>query len=424
MEAQELHQLFLQQGAVATDSRTIQKGSLFFALSGAQFNGNQFAADALNKGAAYAIIDDKAYIDDNKRDRYILIKDSLKALHALATHHRRYCNTPIIALTGSNGKTTTKELIHEVLKTTFNTQATKGNFNNHIGVPLTLLQLTKETELAIVEMGANHQGEIKQLCEIAEPNYGYITNFGLAHLEGFGSKEGVIKGKSELYDYLKQTKGTIFINLQDPKQKELTKGYNKTIGLNPINHENEVKLIDSKEQLALNYKNQLIPTSLVGAYNQANCAGAIGIGAYFNVNTQNIIKAISSYSPTNNRSQLKETNTNTIILDAYNANPSSMKAALDNFKNLHTTKEKVLILGAMLELGSYTFEAHQSIYEQALTCCKKVYLVGEEFKPHHQGAFQTTLELKDYLKKHPMTNSYLLIKGSRGMALEQLEEVL
>lgn len=432
MDAKTLHQLFLKYPTISTDSRAITKDSLFFALSGEHFNGNQFAKEALLKGASYAIIDDKTYIDPVNKEHYILTDNSLKALQHLATTHRNYTKTPIIALTGSNGKTTTKELIKAVLETSFNIIATKGNLNNHIGVPLTLLQLKKDTELAIVEMGANHLGEIKLLSEITKPNYGYITNFGLAHLEGFGSKEGVIKGKSELYNYLKDQDQVIFYNINDQKQIELTKDYTKKIKC----PDESLELIEANQQedtntghLSVRYKKTQINTKLIGDYNIHNIAAAIGIGEYFEIPLKKIKNAIESYTPTNNRSQLIETNTNSIILDAYNANPSSMKVALKNFEHLKTKnnqkRNKVIIIGDMLELGSYAKEAHQQIKSLAESITTDIFMVGIHFgKTENNNIFSTTKELKDYLKNNPIENSLIFIKGSRGMALEQLLEVL
>ncbi len=417
MDAQQLHQLFLKQGEVSTDSRAITKGSLFFALSGANFNGNTFAEQALEKGASYVIVDDPNYYKEAD-SRYLLVKDSLKALQELATTHRNYCKTPMIALTGSNGKTTTKELIHAVLKTSYNTLATEGNFNNHIGVPLTLLRLTKETELAIVEMGANHRGEIQQLASIAQPNYGYITNFGMAHLEGFGSKEGVIKGKSELYDYLRKEQQWIFYNPKDAKQIDLLKDDTRKIAT----ASDQCQIHSTKELLELSYKGQLLQSQLVGSYNADNIAAAIGMGIYFKVPFTKIKAAIEGYVPKNNRSELLKKGSNLIILDAYNANPSSMKAALDNFQQLNTSKQKVLILGSMLELGSYSKKAHQELIDQANQITNKLYLVGKEFKELSRTSFENTKALQQHLKQHPLTDSYLLIKGSRGIALEQLLE--
>ncbi len=418
MDAQQLHQLFLKQGAVCTDSRAITKGSIFFALSGDHFNGNQFAQQALEKGASFAVIDDPHYLKEDPR--YLLVPNSLKALQELATTHRDYCKTPIIALTGSNGKTTTKELIYAVLKTTYNTLATKGNFNNHIGVPLTLLRLTKETEIAIVEMGANQLKEIQALATIAKPNYGYITNFGDAHLEGFGSREGVVKGKSELYQKLIEDQQTIFYNPKDPKQIELLQDYPHTIAT----VSDQCQIHTNQEWIAITYQKQLLQSQLIGAYNADNIAVAISMGLYFKVPFAKIKEAIEHYRPKNNRSELIEKGSNHIIMDAYNANPSSMKAALENFKNLHTQKTKVLILGSMLELGTYSKKAHQDLVDQALAISDEIYLVGKEFKECTRTSFESTTTLKAHLKSNPITNAYILLKGSRGIALEQLLEVL
>lgn len=418
MTLPELHSLFLQYPAVSTDSRNIPSSSLFFALSGDHFNGNLFAEEALQKGAAFAVVSHTEHPLDS---RYIVVEEVLKTLQDLASYHRDYCKTPVFGLTGSNGKTTTKELIYSVLSKKYNTLATAGNFNNHIGVPLTLLQLSPQTEMAVVEMGANHPGEIAFLCSLAKPDFGYITNFGKAHLEGFGSYEGVVKAKSELYDYLEAANKTIFYNAQDSQQGSLMEHRNNTIALNPSNSIDEVRLEKMAPMLSLGYHSQSIQTHLVGAYNFTNCAAAIGIGTYFKVPEKDIIAALEQYIPTNNRSQIKKTDSNTLILDAYNANPTSMHAAISSFKKMEVT-EKVLILGDMLELGEYAPKAHLEIVELIdQTSWSAVFLVGKIFHQCNSSypSFETTQDLIEHLKLHPLTQRTILLKGSRGIALEK-----
>jgi len=334
-----LHQLFLENYLVDTDTRKIKKGSLFFALKGHNFNGNEFAYIALENGAKYAIIDEEEHQIPNKT---ILVKDVLTALQNLANFHRKHLNTTIISLTGSNGKTTTKELINVVLSKKYTTTATIGNLNNHIGVPLTLLSMTPETEIGIVEMGANHLSEIEFLCTISEPNFGYITNFGKAHLEGFGSVEGVIKAKSELYNFLRHSNGKVFLNTDDKTQVYQSKGIE-----NIAFSSKEIEFIEANPFVKVKFKNTIIESQLIGKYNYNNIAAAIAIGNYFKISEKNIKNAIENYKPTNNRSQLIKKGTNNIILDAYNANPSSMQVAIENFNQIEDTS-KIVFLGICL----------------------------------------------------------------------------
>ena len=358
MTIEELHHLFLKFPKACTDSRKITKGCIFFALQGDNFNGNKFALQALEKGAVYAIVDEEDYATSNNT---LLFNNVLKTLQALATYHRNYCTAKIIGLTGSNGKTTTKELVHAVLSKKYNTTATKGNLNNHIGVPLTLLSIKKDTEIAIVEMGANHQKEIEFLCTIAQPDFGYITNFGKAHLEGFGGVEGVIKGKSELYQYLIAHDKHIFLNADDPIQEQKLRTYIKKFGYSAQNHQYYIiELLGTDPYVRLKAEGTSITSQLIGAYNFTNCCAAILIGKYFNVLLPDVKDAIESYIPQNNRSQIIEKNGVHIILDAYNANPTSMKAALENFKAIKA-KKKVVFLGDMFELGA-TLYRRTSIY--------------------------------------------------------------
>ncbi|MGB1284746.1 MAG: UDP-N-acetylmuramoyl-tripeptide--D-alanyl-D-alanine ligase [Polaribacter sp.] len=413
MKIPSLYKLYAKHFLVDTDTRSIRKNTIFFALKGANFNGNAFAEEALKLGASYAIIDEKKYATNKNT---ILVKNVLKTLQELANYHRKQLNIPIIGLTGSNGKTTTKELIHVVLNKKCNTLATKGNLNNHIGVPLTLLSMTPKHEVGIVEMGANHQKEIELLTSICEPDFGYITNFGKAHLEGFGGIEGVIKGKSELYTYLHQNKKTVFVNPNDEIQVE------KTSGINRIDFHKNLQFLEANPFVKLNYKNLVIQSNLIGAYNYANIAAAITIGNYFKVADLQIKEAIENYIPKNNRSQIIETKNNKIILDAYNANPSSMKVALENFASIKE-KRKVIILGDMFELGKSSQKEHQAIIDLAKDLdFENQFFVGENFhraeSDKHQ--FKEYKMLENYLKEHPLKKQTILIKGSRGMRLERI----
>lgn len=421
---QELYNIFQKYPTISTDSRNITPDCIFFALKGDNFNGNTYAKDALEKGAAYAIVDEKVYVSS---ERTILVNDVLESLQKLANHHRKHLNIPIISLTGSNGKTTTKELINAVLSKKFNTTATKGNLNNHIGVPLTLLSMNTDTEIGIVEMGANHKREIAFLSSIAEPNYGYITNFGKAHLEGFGGVEGVIIGKSELYDYLKTNDQFIFVNGDDSKQVERTRTANAYVFGSSDNNDLSVEFLSANPMVSCMVNGEKIQSQLLGSYNFSNIAAAIAMGTYFKVSQNNIKEAIEAYIPSNNRSQILTKNTNKIILDAYNANPTSMKAALDNFSNL-TDTSKVAFLGDMFELGDSAKEEHQFINEYAASLdIEKIYLIGENFgitnSKNKKVQIHATFEsLKENFPK--LKNSTLLIKGSRGMALERILELL
>tara|TARA_Y100001947_G_scaffold12462_1_gene9441 strand:- start:1563 stop:2855 length:1293 start_codon:yes stop_codon:yes gene_type:complete len=430
MNIAKIHRRFLTSSGVSTDTRNIKPNSLFFALKGENFNGNEFAEEALNKGAEVAIVDEEAYAKD--QDNYIFVEDCLDALQQLATFHRHFLGIPVLAITGSNGKTTTKELINAVLTKKYKTISTTGNLNNHIGVPLTLLRMDETTEVGVVEMGANHQGEIEFLTEIALPDYGYITNFGKAHLEGFGGIEGVIKGKSELYTHLKNHKKLLFLNLDDEiQQRQDSYSHVFTFG----SSEKAAVSIDytisqnGPEYASFTYNNDVFDTQLTGQYNAYNAAAALTIGLYFKVPFKAIKEAIKEYSPSNNRSQIQKTKNNTLLLDAYNANPTSMGSSIINFSNLNTPLSKTLIIGDMLELGQYSKEEHQSIVELCNSKgFKNVYLVGKHFKetstPEEYQKFDNTTELKTFLTANPINNSYILIKGSRGIALEKIIENL
>ena len=412
MNIENLHKLYLIDGLVDTDTRYIRENSLFFALKGDNFNGNKFAEEALKKGAKYAIVDEVEY---KTSENIILVNDVLETLQELANFHRNKLKIPIIALTGSNGKTTTKELINAVLSTTYKTSATKGNLNNHIGVPLTLLSMTAATEIGIVEMGANHHHEIEFLSKIASPDYGYITNFGSAHLEGFGSLEGVVKAKSEMYEYLSNNNKKVFVNPTDTTQVEKTKD------LQTVFFAKDVRFIDANPFVKLSFKNIEIQSNLIGAYNFSNIAAAITIGHYFKISEEKIKEAIENYTSSNNRSQIVKTARNTIVLDAYNANPTSMKAALDSFKNLKDVK-KVVVLGDMFELGDFSFSAHQKIVD---TVCNydfdNAFFIGKQFyksrRTNHR--FKSFEDFQIYLTENPIKDSTILIKGSRGMKLER-----
>ncbi|NND14928.1 MAG: UDP-N-acetylmuramoyl-tripeptide--D-alanyl-D-alanine ligase [Eudoraea sp.] len=424
MDITALHSLFLETPNVCTDTRKIDGPCIFFALKGDNFNGNAYARQALDKGAELAIIDEADYQLD---DRTILVEDALKTLQVLALYHRNFYGTRVLALTGSNGKTTTKELIHSVLKSKYRTIATIGNLNNHIGVPLTLLTITRDTEIAIIEMGANHQKEIAFLCTLAEPDFGYITNFGKAHLEGFGGIQGVIKGKSELYDHLISREKFVFFNADDPIQLEKLKEYQRKSGFS--RDKTNYKLIrfqGSDPFVELELDGLSIKSNLIGAYNFPNCCAALLIGEYFKVPIKDMKQAIENYIPMDNRSQLIHRNGMTIVLDAYNANPSSMKVALENFKNIQGDNKQVF-LGDMFELGEDSAIEHQQIADLADTLgYQEVFLIGEHFFNTQSAAkkFKTFEELKDYLIAYPIKEGTLFIKASRGMALERILDLL
>ena len=400
MKTATLYNLYQQHFLVDTDTRNIRKNTIFFALKGDNFNGNTFAEQALKLGASYAVVDEKEF---QTNDRILLVADVLKALQELANFHRKQLQIPIIGLTGSNGKTTTKELIHVVLSKKFNTIATKGNLNNHIGVPLTLLSMTDKTELGIVEMGANHQKEIEFLCTICEPDFGYITNFGKAHLEGFGGLEGVIKGKSELYTFLKTNQKTAFVNADDAIQVKKTKEI-KSVSFTT----EAIKFLEVNPFVKLSYRNTTIQSNLIGKYNFTNIAAAITMGTYFKISETAMKEAIESYVPTNNRSQILTTKHNTVILDAYNANPSSMQVALENFDTLKAPS-KVVILGDMFELGKESAHEHQAIVDLATAFnFDETYFVGENFNiaKTNKPQFKTYQAFEEFLKKNPLKNQF------------------
>ena len=424
MNISQLHQKFLQSSGIATDSRNITDNCIFFALKGAHFNGNIFAAEALKKGAMYAVVDEAEFAG---ADNTILVEDVLRSLQDLALYHRNHCKAKVIALTGSNGKTTTKELIHAVLAKKYRTIATKGNLNNHIGVPLTLLSIKNDTEMAIVEMGANHRGEIAFLCSLARPDYGYITNFGKAHLEGFGGVAGVIEGKSELYAFLIKNGKHIFFNADDPIQHERIGHYHAKSGYSSGQDTFfRVRLLEASPFVKMECLGVTINTMLVGSYNYNNCAAAALLGNYFGLTGTEIKGALESYRPENNRSQLLEKNGYHILLDAYNANPSSMKAALENFE-LMPVSPKTVFLGDMFELGESTRHEHSQVAKLAAEKgFDTVYLIGENFSGVETPlkTFSNFGEFETYLREHKPRPGSILIKGSRGMALERILDSL
>jgi UDP-N-acetylmuramoyl-tripeptide--D-alanyl-D-alanine ligase len=418
----EIYQKFLECKNLVIDTRKIEENSMFLALKGEKFDANEFAKKALELGAKYVIIDNEKYYIDT---RTILVENSLEILQKLGIFHRKSINIPIIALTGSNGKTTTKELIYAVLAQKFNCKATLGNLNNHIGVPLTLLSFNQDTEIGIVEMGANHQKEIEFLCKIAEPNFGYITNFGKAHLEGFGGVEGVIKGKSEMYDYLIMNNKSIIVNIDDAIQVQKTNNYSQKITFGVKNNDAIVNFdqIDCNPFVKLKINGNEIQSNLIGLYNSTNICAAITIGIYFNVSIDLIKNGIENYHSDNNRSQIITKNNYEIILDAYNANPSSMKEAIDNFSNLDT-KNKTMILGDMFELGIESAKEHQFILDLALQHNIYTIFIGNEFykqKINHNKLmfFENFKIFEKFLIENPINAQSILIKGSRGMALER-----
>lgn len=421
----EIYDCYLKCVDVVIDTRKIVQGSMFVALKGANHDGNDFAFSALDAGAHYVLIDrSDCYIDE----RTILVDDCLAVLQDLARFHRDTLNFPIVCLTGSNGKTTTKELFHRVIQKKYNTKATLGNLNNHIGVPLTLLRFTPDTEFGIVEMGANHQQEIAFLSSIAKPDVGYITNFGKAHLEGFGGVEGVIKGKSELYDFIQAHHGKLIVNLDDLIQKEKTTTIDRiTFSFKEVTADLVFDFELKNNFVLLKHDGYQFQSNLIGEYNATNIAAAITLGVYFGVDVPSIKEAIESYFPDNNRSQLLEHGIHHIILDAYNANPSSMEGAIRNFGAMNHSS-KVMILGDMFELGEESYSEHLRIAQFALSLSNvQILFVGEHFfktakmcEDLKAKFFPDFASLTDELKKHPFDKSLILIKGSRGMALERV----
>jgi len=436
---EQLYQIYLQHPVISTDTRKIAPGSLFFALKGEKFDANIFAEQAIASGAAYAVIDNPEY---QKGDRYLLVEDVLAALQDLARYHRRQLTIPVIGLTGTNGKTTTKELINAVLSQHFNTYATQGNLNNHIGVPLTILSINAVHEAAVIEMGANHQKEIELLCTISQPSHGLITNVGKAHLEGFGGVEGVKKGKGELYDYLKASGGVTFVNSDsaDLMAMQHARSLKNVIFYGSIDLDNLVsgQLMENSPYLTLQWTNNAtgenyeVKSQLTGAYNLDNILAAICIGVHFKLSAEEINAGISGYQPKNNRSQITQTATNTLICDYYNANPSSMTVAIENLEKIEA-KHKVLVLGDMFEMGQESAAEHAAIIKKAMeTPVDERIFIGAEFVSQKSVVesrkseaifFSTVEDAIAGLKAKPIRNATVLIKGSRGMALERLVEL-
>ena len=423
MDVKDFYFSYFQAGKISIDSRKIERGTVFFAFSGENFDAATKAEDAIQNGAGAVIVEKKEYENIDKKIFYV--PSTLDFLQQLALFHRRQLQIPIIGLTGSNGKTTTKELIFSVLARKYKTQYTFGNLNNHIGVPLTLLSITKEHEIAVIEMGANHQKEIELLCSLVEPNIGYITNFGKAHLEGFGGFEGVIKGKSELYDYLKENNQTILVNEADEIQREKTKNYSKKITFGADDSQYYFEKFIENNLVGITYKGQKIQSNLTGDYNFTNICAAVSLGLHFDIDFNEIKSAIENYKPTNMRSQVVEKNGKTLVLDTYNANPSSMALSLNNFSQF--TGSKTIIIGDMLELGEESVTEHQKIWELAQSLnLDEIITVGSIFKQVNpsEKSFKNTDELIEYLKQNPIKNKNILLKGSRGIVLEKAIEFL
>jgi UDP-N-acetylmuramoyl-tripeptide--D-alanyl-D-alanine ligase len=420
MSNEDLYKLYLAYPNVQTDTRKLKQGDIFFALSGPNFNGNFFAHKALELGAVYCICDDTSI---EPHPQFIFVEDVLICLQELALHHRQQFKIPFIGITGSNGKTTTKELIHVVLNKKYKCYTTEGNLNNHIGVPLTLLKVKQDAEIAIVEMGANHMGEIGSYCKYALPDYGLITNCGKAHLEGFGSEENIKIGKGELFDSVKESNGVLFINEDLDYLQSMLQGYENIINYQPNAYKSPNSDTEMLEfRLVDNDVERLVKTQLVGEYNLPNAIAAVCIGNYFGVETSDIIKALEAYTPSNSRSQLMWYNENKIVLDAYNANPSSMKLAIENFGKINS-EEKIIYLGSMKEMGEHSSDEHKLLVTHLESYnWKEVVLVGEEFSGvnHNFTYFKTTAEAQPYFQSKNYNNEQILIKGSRGLALEKL----
>jgi len=432
MHLNEIYEVYLKYPIISTDTRKIEKNSIFLALKGSNFNGNEFAGKALQLGAACAIIDEASY---KKDDRFILVEDVLCTLQQLAEYHRDQLNIPIIGITGTNGKTTSKELIQAVLKQKFKTFATKGNLNNHIGVPLSILSIDQETEFAVIEMGANHQQEIAFLCSIAKPGYGLITNVGKAHLEGFGSYEGVKKAKGELYSWLSKHKGTLFLQKDNPELVAMARAFQFeeiiSYGFDS-KHDISGKLVEDSPFLSLewafNKEKAVVESQLTGAYNAENILAAIAIGVYFGLNAEEINTGIANYRPQNNRSQIIQNERNTIICDYYNANVSSMEAAVENIALMESPLKKTLILGDMFELGADSLKEHSLLIEKALLLknCDCIF-VGKDFYEFKNGKadfYKTTEEAVEALKERSLEGRLILLKASRGMTFEKILAVI
>jgi UDP-N-acetylmuramoyl-tripeptide--D-alanyl-D-alanine ligase len=427
MMIEALYKIYQQYPSAQTDTRKLKPGDIFFALKGPNFNGNSFAKQAIDSGAAHVVIDEKEFEIPGKT---ILVPDVLNSLQQLALHHRKHLNIPFIAITGSNGKTTTKELINAVLSSSFKTYTTEGNLNNHIGVPLTILKIKNDAEVAVIEMGANHLGEIASYCKIALPTHGLITNCGKAHLEGFGGIEGVRKGKGELFDHLRTlTHGFAFVMWDYDYLQEMSKGISSVIKYGTQQNDHVIGKVFRNDpflqvEITHGITNGIISTQLVGEYNLPNVLAAVTVGKFFEVTEEKIRSSIENYIPSNSRSQLIEKNSNKIILDAYNANPSSMKLAIENFAKKNE-ENKILMLGAMAELGKESLQEHQQIVDLIKKYAwKEVVLVGGDFLKlsHPFHSFENSLKAKEWFAQQNFKSSYILVKGSRSMQMEKVLE--
>jgi len=425
-----LYTIFKQSSGICTDTRKVTDGCLFVALKGANFDGNLFISEALNQGAIAAVTDSPEIANSLNSEQVVLVKDCLVTLQSLASYHRDQLSVPIIGITGTNGKTTTKELCHTVLNSQYNCYATKGNLNNHIGVPLSILEVNNQHDFAIIEMGANHLGEIAELCLISKPNIGIITNIGTAHLEGFGSFENIVKTKNELYKYIIQTNGSIIFNLDDSILSKLVNGYMDCFTYSRSDSFADLSygLVEKQLYAGIQWKEKKVISQLFGSYNAENLACAFALGMKLNIDSNRIINSIESYIPGNNRSQLLKKGTNQLILDAYNANPSSMSSAVSQFLNVEDEHPKILILGDMLELGTYSAMEHQKILDHLIIqniAFDHCYLVGEEFSKcevsqNNISFFRSVNELKELFKKQKVQSHLIFLKGSRGIRLEEL----
>lgn len=430
-EIQQLYEVFKQYPKITIDSRCCPPNSIFFALRGENVDGNDYAEKALNNGAEYAVVD---RVDVAQNDRYIVVDDVLTAMQRLAAHHRSQMKTKIIAITGTNGKTTTKELVATVLAKKYNVLYTDKNHNNHIGVPLTLLRLTEDDEFGVIEIGANHKGEIAELCKMVQPDYGLITNFGRAHLEGFGSLEGVIEAKTELFEYLKENRGRVFIDINNNNIVEHSKGIgNISYAINNDKADVSGYITEQNPCVTFSWSSprffvvtQKVQTNLVGTYNADNLLAAIVMGLFFEIEPESINEAIKEYIPENHRSQYLKTDNNDLVIDAYNANPSSMEAALRNFANLKYP-HKTVILGDMLEMGAFSDDDHRETVD-LISALKfdKVFLIGDNFSKIESSyvTFRNVEEFITYIKDNPLINTAILLKGSNGIGLEQAIEYL
>jgi len=426
MDIEKIYELYKRAYTVTTDSRCITKDCVFVALKGEHFDGNDFALKVAEEGIAACVIADRQELPSH--DRLFIVDDSLKALQQLAKLHREKMQTPIIGITGTNGKTTTKELVSAVLAKKFNIIYTQGNFNNHLGVPLTLLRIKPETEMAVVEMGANHPGEIKQLTEIGTPDFGIITNIGRAHLEGFGGFEGVVRTKNEMYQHIAEHQGVVFVNSDNELLMNLSKDIKRLTYGTRTNADVRGKMVSSNPYLTIETDNTEIETQLVGDYNFENTMAAVAVGKYFNIPINNIKEALSEYRPTNSRSQVIETEKNRVILDAYNANPTSMSLAIRNFRNI-CKDDNLLIIGDMRELGAESQKEHETILNLIVELnFKNVFLVGNEFKKvcKNNGSitFENVDELIKHIENHHVEGKDILVKGSNSMKLGKVVEVI